>query len=148
MDKRKQLCIKLPVAEAEQLMKMAKKNNITITEQVRRYIAKGMTVEAYQNDEEKILADMQIALKSVLDPQIERMVKINVKNSITSSISALHIAALLYRLTTNDISRKKLEVLFEQARRLGIEFVRQGQGSVDDFLKNAVAQINETWERE
>lgn len=115
---------------------------------MRKLVNKGITLNAFQNDEEKILADMQAALKTVLDPQVERLVKVSVKNSIASSMNLLCTAAFMSRLATNENSRKKLDALIAQARRLGIAFVQQGQGSIDEYLKESLRQIDETWDRE
>jgi len=145
IEARRQLCIKLPADEAEDLLKTARKNNITITEQIRRYIKKGMSVDAYQNDEEKILANTRAALKDVLDPQIERMVKIMVKSSIASSVNLLYTSMLLYRLCSREV-RPKLEAFMENARHMGIKFVQLGKGSVDEFLKNSMEALNAMWE--
>lgn len=145
IETRRQFCIKVPIQEAEALEKMARKNNITITEQVRRYIKKGMTVDAYQEDEEQILANMRSSLKTVLDPQIDRMVKITVKNSISSSVNLLYTSMLLYRMCKPD-ARQRLEQFMEDARVMGIRFVQLGKGSVDDFLKRSMATLNAMWE--
>lgn len=145
MEKRKQLCIKLPMMEAEQLMKIARKNNVTITEQVRRYISKGMTVDAYQNDEERILVNMRASLKQILDPQIERIVKISVKNSVSSSINLLYTAFYMQRVVSAG-NIQKLEAVMDEARRLGIGFVQQAKGSIDDFVRASIEKIEATWE--
>lgn len=145
MEKRRQMSIKLPEKEAEQLMKMAKKNNITITEQTRRYISKGLLVDAYQQDEARILDNTKTALKEILDPQVERLAKINAKNAITSSVNWLYTAFLVYQ-TAKPESRVKLEPVMDTARRLGISFVKLGKGSVDDFLRDSIKYINDMWE--
>ena len=141
----KQLSVRLSDEDLERIHKFARKNNIAVAEQARRYIIKGMSVEAYQNDEEKILANTRAALKEVLDPQIERMVKIMVKSSIASSVNLLYTSMLLSRLCARE-ARPKLESFMENARHMGIKFVQLGKGSVDEFLKSSMEALNAMWE--
>lgn len=142
---RKQLSVRLPDDDLERIHKLAKENNISTAEQARRYIIKGMSVDAYQNDEGKILVNMQESLKAVLEPEINRIVKISVKNSIASSINLLYTAFLVYRIASPE-SQAKLEPIMDEARRLGISFVQLGKGSIDDFVKTSIQKIEATWE--
>ena len=145
MEQRKMLTCRLTEQEAEKLAQVAKQNNLSVSEQVRRYVNKGITVDAYQTDEEKILANMKGALREVLDPQIDRIVKITVKNAIASSVNLLYTAMMLYRVCTKEV-RPKLEVFMEDARRMGIRFVQLKEGSIDEYLKTSMARLNEVWE--
>lgn len=104
-----------------------------------------MTVDSYQNDEERILANMRASLKQVLDPQIERMVKINVKNSVSSSINLLYTAFLMHRMARGE-SKLKLDAVMNEVRRLGIGFVQQAKGSIDDFVRASIEKIEAMWE--
>jgi len=88
---------------------------------------------------------MQAALKSVLDPQIERMVKIAVKSSIASSVNLLYTSMLLYRLCEPK-SRPKLEEFMDAARMEGIRFVQMGKGSIEGFLKSAMEKLVAMWD--
>lgn len=145
MESRKLIAFRVLESEAEKLENVARKNNITVSEQVRRYIEKGMTVDAYQNDETQILANMQTSLKTVLEPQIERMVKIMVKNSISASVDMLYTGIMMNRVCSPDL-RPRLEDNMEEARRLAIRFVQLGKGSVDDFLTHSMEYLNTKWE--
>ena len=145
MPVRKQITVKLNEKDADSLYKIAKQNHLSVAEQSRRFIQKGISVDAYQNDEEKILEHMKAALREVLDPQVERMVKISVKNAISSSVNLLYTSMMLYRICARDV-RPKLEEFMEQARLMGIRFVQLSKGSIDDFLKSSMEQLNELWE--
>jgi len=145
MPVRKQITVKLTEKDADSLYKIAKQNHLSVAEQSRQFIKKGISVDAYQNDEEKILEHMKTALREVLDPQVERMVKISVKNAISSSVNLLYTSMMLYRICARDV-RPKLEEFMEQARLMGIRFVQLSKGSIDDFLKSSMEQLNELWE--
>lgn len=145
MPVRKQITVKLNEKDADSLYKIAKQNHLSVAEQSRRFIQKGISVDAYQNDEEKILEHIKAALREVLDPQVERMVKISVKNAISSSVNLLYTSMMLYRICARDV-RPKLEEFMEQARLMGIRFVQLSKGSIDDFLKSSMEQLNELWE--
>ena len=145
LDNRAQITLRIPKEMDDQIFQLAKRNHLTKTEQIRRLIKKSMSQQAYQEDEEKILAHMQAALKSVLDPQIERMVKIAVKNSIASSVNLLYTSMLLYRLCEPK-SRPKLEEFMDAARMEGIRFVQMGKGSIEGFLKSAMEKLVAMWD--
>lgn len=146
LDNRAQITLRIPKDMDDQIFQLAKRNHMTKTEQIRRLISKSLSQSSYQEDESKIIDNMQNALKAVLDPQIERMVKISVKNSIASSVNLLYTAMMLYRICAKE-ARPKLMVFMEEARQMGIRFVQLGKGSIDDFLKTSMERLNETWDK-
>ena len=147
MEERKQITVKLEMRDSQALLKLSQANNITLAEQARRYIKKGMSVDLYANDEAKIIENMKTALEQVLDPHIDRIVKITVKNAIASSINLLYTAMLLYRICA-PASRPKLDIFMEDARKMGIRFVQLSKGSIDEFLKSSMATLNDMWEND
>lgn len=140
-----QVTLRLPMEMDEQLFALAKRNHITKTEQIRRLLVHGLSQKNYQEDESNILANMQTALREVLDPQIDRFAKLGSKNAIASSVNLLLTSMLLSRLCAPD-SRPKLEQFEREARKMGIRFVQYSKGSIENFLESSMEQLNAMWE--
>lgn len=141
------LSIRLTEDIKDRLQKVAAKKRISVSDLVRELIDQGLSADAYREDEAKVLANMQVALREELAPSIERLAKIGSKNAIASSVNLLLTSMLLERWCKPE-SKPRLERFMEEARKLGTRFVRDGKGSVESFLRSSMEQLAEVWEDE
>jgi hypothetical protein len=143
-EERRMISIRLLATDAQLLEKTAARNNVTVSEQLRRFIADGTSVDAYKNDEEKIIADIRRAVREEFAADIERLAKIGIKGSVTSAMSMLLLSLMLDRLTKQE-QRGKIPVVHEQGRKLAIRYVQNKEGSLESFLRTATEKICEIW---
>lgn len=127
--------LRLPPDLKDRLNSEAKKKNISFSELCRQYLDKGLSVDGYKNDMDMISDITEQALKNVLTPNIERIVKLIIKlGKITGAGYYLQLANIL-----NAKDRTGIETTMDivhNTNRLAIEYMHQKDSNVDTFLLN------------
>lgn len=117
------------------LLNQAKQERISSSQLIRQYIEKGLSVDGYKNSMDMISEITEQALKNVLLPQIERLVKLIIKlGKINGAGYYLQLSNLV-----NAKDRKGVETLIEivqNCNKLAIEYMSQKDSNVDTFLLN------------
>lgn len=127
--------IRVPPAIKEQLEKEARLRHVTVSALVREYIDKGMKVDGYKSDMDMISEITKDSLKSILMPQIERLVKILIKiGKISAAGYFMMLSYVMHNLRPDEIATY-IEVA-ENSAKLGIDYINQKDANVETYLKN------------
>ncbi len=134
-DKNEPLVIRISPEIKKALVKEAAEVNTTTSELVRRYILKGLSLKAYQDELELIHSCTESAVRSAVAPQIERLVKLLMKiGKINGAGYYLQLSNLL-----NARDREGMETTTETVRncnRLALKYMSQKDSDIEAFLLN------------
>lgn len=136
------LVIRVPDELKEQLEVKATAEHITMSDLVRRYIDKGLNLEGYKSEIDFLSEIMQTVLSGVLEPQIERIIKLIIK------LGKINGAGYFLQLANNLNSKGKsdLEDISEtvnRCNRLAIKYMSQKDSDVERFLLNNTELLKE-----
>lgn len=136
------LVIRVPDELKEQLEVKATAEHITMSDLVRRYIDKGLNLEGYKSEIDFLSEIMQTVLSGVLEPQIERIIKLIIK------LGKINGAGYFLQLANNLNSKGKsdLEDISEtvnRCNRLAIKYMSQKDSDVERFLLNNLSLMKE-----
>ena len=89
MDKKdiKKVSFLLPVDTYTSIKKLSARNLIVPSEQIRRFIDKGLSIEATNADMDNIQAYIDVAVKNAVAPFMDRIIALVVKNTIVGASS-------------------------------------------------------------
>lgn len=127
--------LRIPPAIKAQLEKEAKLKHTTVSSLVREYIDEGMRVDGYKSDIDMITEITKDSLKTVLMPQVERLVKILIKIGKISAAGYFLLLAYIMRNLRPDEITTYIEVA-QASSKLGIEYINQKDANVETYLKN------------
>lgn len=136
------LVIRVPDELKEQLEVKATAEHITMSDLVRRYIDKVLNLEGYKSEIDFLSEIMQTVLSGVLEPQIERIIKLIIK------LGKINGAGYFLQLANNLNSKGKsdLEDISEtvnRCNRLAIKYMSQKDSDVERFLLNNLSLMKE-----
>ena len=89
MDKKevKKVSFLLPVDRYTSIEQLSARNLIVPSEQIRRFIDKGLSIEATHADMDNIQAYIDVAVKNAVAPFMDRIIALVVKNTIVGASS-------------------------------------------------------------
>lgn len=117
----------------DQLEGEAKRNHLTVSELVRRYVEKGLDVSSYENSMSQISAITENSLSKILEPFIKRIIALIQKNGKISAASYfLHLHEVMDERGTTDSTLDIVDV----CNKLAIGFIKQQNSNVDEYLQN------------
>ncbi|GAB5082029.1 hypothetical protein Osc1_12020 [Hominimerdicola sp. 21CYCFAH17_S] len=136
------LVIRVPDELKEQLEVKASAEHITVSDLVRRYIDKGLNLEGYKSEIDFLSEIMQTVLSGVLDPQIERIIKLIIKlGKINGAGYFLQLANLLSEDNKSDIG--DISEIVNRCNRLAVKYMSQKDSDVERFLLNNTELLKE-----
>lgn len=136
------LVIRVPDELKEQLEVKASAEHITVSDLVRRYIDKGLNLEGYKSEIDFLSEIMQTVLSGVLDPQIERIIKLIIKlGKINGAGYFLQLANLLSEDNESDIG--DISEIVNRCNRLAVKYMSQKDSDVERFLLNNTELLKE-----
>lgn len=123
-----------------QLEKLCATTKRSKSEIIRRFIEKGLTVEGYKQDEEQLREMIEAAVEKSVNPLGKRLAAMSAK---TGWVSAGAYFLLIYtlRILVPEKDKPDIDHLAHNARRLGIEYLKSKDESVDEFLRDAMQQL-------
>lgn len=142
MEESIRLTIRLPAELKTQLELKAAKEHLTVSDLVRRYIDKGLNVEGYKSEIDYLSEIMKTVLSGVIEPQIERLVKLIIKlGKITGGGYYLQLANLLSSVNKSDVG--DISETVNRCNRLAIKYMSQKDSDVERFLLNNMELLKE-----
>lgn len=126
----------------ERIQNAAAGRKITFSRAVRELLVDGLKYQGYLLDEGRQYEMIQAAVKSTLDPAVERLAAISAKGV---QINGAAFFMLLYQLksTLPPTSHAAIDDAAEQARMLGIQYLKQKDQNIDKFLKSGSRKMTE-----
>ena len=119
----------------EQLEKMAVRKRTTVSELVRGYVDKGISVDDYKEDVDMIAVIVRQEIKGQLDTQIDRLAKMLMK---TGKISAgLYYLALKLLLRQFGATKSQsLKELATETRKMGVKYMQLRDYQINEYLED------------
>lgn len=142
-----QITVKISDECNKKLEMIAKQSGIYKSEIIRKFIEQGMSDTGYKQSEEQALKNMEIALRQILDPAINRIVAVSVKGGITSSAAYFLAATALSAFVHPDV-RPDFNDAIITAKKLGVEYMRVKDSIVDEFLETGTNKIKQKYMEE
>lgn len=142
MDDTQRYTVRVPADMARRLEQKATAEHITVSDLVRRYIDKGLNLEGYKSEIDFLSEIMQTVLSGVIEPQIERLVKLIIK------LGKINGAGYFLQLANNLNSKGKsdLEEISEtvnRCNRLAVKYMSQKDSDVERFLLDNLSLMKE-----
>lgn len=110
---------------------------------IRRYIEKGLKNDGYRPDDERLRQLIRDAVQEVMKPHVERLASISAK---AANIDAANFFLMFYigRLVLPPSELQRLDEAVENARRLGIEFLKlRKDRDLDEFISNGAESMKD-----
>lgn len=137
---RKRLNLRVTEAMYDALEKLSAKQGITISEQIRLFINKGLSIEATQSEIDDIRSHIRAELESYLKPQVDRIIKCVVKGGISSSASYYLNAKALAEFVPAHLQVEYENALME-SKKLGIAHMQVRDRKVDEFMTESESKL-------
>ena len=115
--------------------KLAAVRSISVSDIVREFVEKGLAVDGYKSDIDFITEIIHKELKEVLEPQINRIVKMLMKIGKVSAGTMYSNLSLIQMISDED-----QEVFYEminRSLRLGVEYMKKKDVEIDQYLSQA-----------
>ncbi|MFI3238749.1 MAG: hypothetical protein R3Y47_12125 [Lachnospiraceae bacterium] len=136
------LTVRIKPDTYEQIKKLAVSNNLNVSEQVRAFIEKGLNIDGHKQDTDFITGIIRQELmaiynlddiKGVVEHQIERVVKMQMKTGKVSS-SAFFLLLHTTLCMWENVSRDEANELLERIIRSGVDYMQLKDFKINDFL--------------
>jgi hypothetical protein len=127
--------IRFKAKSIEEMEKLAAIRGLTVSDIVREFVEKGLAVDGYKNDIDFITEIIHRELKEVLEPQINRIVKLLMKIG-KASAGTMYSNLKLVQLVTDEDEQAYFEMV-NKSLRLGVEYMKKKDVEVDQYLGQA-----------
>ena len=124
---------------AEALSRYAKRNHISGSEAIRRFVEKGLNMDSYTSEQEVIRNYIKSELASDIKPYMERIIKMQakcVRNSAAALMAGVHVLADSY------INEIEPEQILANAFRLAAKVTKEQERSFEDYSAEAHAWLS------
>ena len=140
-EKSVQLTVKVTPEQQRELQKLAVKQHLSLAELLRQFINKGIAVEGHKDGVDFIRKHIREELSNIIDPKIERIIKLVVKGGIVSAASYFLNAEMLSEFIPHTRQRELENVLLE-SKKQGIVYFRLTDQEIEEFAQNENKIIN------
>ena len=127
--------IRFKAKSIEEMEKLAAIRGLTVSDIVRGFVEKGLAVDGYKNDIDLISEIIHRELKEVLEPQVNRIVKLLMKIG-KASAGTMYSNLKLVQLVTDEDEQEYCEMV-NKSLRLGVEYMKKKDVEVDQYLGQA-----------
>jgi len=123
------------------LQGLAKTRNLSLSEYVRQMLDDGASIDGCKNDIDFIRKHIREELTNIVDPKIERIIKLIVKSGIVSAAGYFLNAEMLAEFIPPTRQRELQNVLLE-SKKQGIVYFRLTDQEIEEFAQNENKIIN------
>ena len=116
----------------KEVQKIAALKNVSVSDIVRDYVKKGLTIDSYKKDTDLISEIVKEELKDVLEPQVNRIVKMLMKIGKVSAGAMYSNLNLIHHIT--DQEHKEFYEMINQSFRLGVDYMKKKDIEIDGYL--------------
>lgn len=137
--------IRFEAGTMKELKKLAGRTNVTVSDIVREYVKKGLTIDSYKEDTDLIREIVREELKDVLEPQVNRIVKMLMKIGKVSAGTMYSTLNLIQ--TLSDQEQQDQQEYFEMVARclrLGVDYMKKKDVDVDQYLSQIQDVANDS----
>ena len=124
--------VKFKAKSIEEMQKIAAFRNVTVSDIVREYVDKGLTVDSYKEDTDFITEIIRQELKDILEPQINRIVKMLMKIGKVSA-GTMYSNLNLIQLINDEDQQAYLEMI-TRSLKLGVDYMKKKDIEIDGYL--------------
>ena len=136
--------IRFKAKSIEEMEKLAAIRGLTVSDIVREFVEKGLIVDGYKNDLDFITEIIHRELKEVMEPQINRIVKLLMKIG-KASAGTMYSNLKLVQVVTDEDEQSYFEMV-NKSLRLGVEYMKKKDTEVDQYLGQA-GEVNKDSQR-
>ncbi len=126
--------IRFKAKSIEDMKKLAAIRGISVSDIVREFVEKGLAVDGYISDIDFITEIIHKELKEVLEPQINRIVKMLMKIGKVSAGTMYANLSLIQLISDED--QEAFYEMINRSLRLGVEYMKKKDVEVDTYLNN------------
>ena len=134
--------IRFKAKSIEEIQKIAVIRKVTVSDIVREYVEKGLTVDSYKEDTDFITEIIHQELKDILEPQINRIVKMLMKIGKVSAGTMYSNLSLIQLI--NDEDQEAFFEMVSRSLKLGVEYMKKKDVEVDAYLSNSNNVIDDS----
>lgn len=126
--------VRFKAKSIEEMQKIAVIRRVTVSDIVREYVEKGLTVDSYKEDTDLITVIIRQELKDILEPQISRIVKMLMKIGKVSA-GTMYSNLSFIQLINNEDQEAYFEMI-SRSLKLGVEYMKKRDVEIDSYLGN------------
>ena len=119
----------------EELDKKAARDKVSRNELIRRFIEKGLAVDGHAEGIDFIRRHIREELSNIINPKIERIVKLVVKSGVVSAAGYFLNAEMLAEFIPPSRQRELQDVLLESKKK-GVVYFRLTDQELEEFAAN------------
>ena len=127
--------IRFKAKSIEDMKKLAVVRGISVSDIVREFVEKGLAVDGYKSDIDFITEIIHKELKEVLEPQINRIVKMLMKIGKVSAGTMYSNLSLIQMISGED--QEAFYEMINRSLRLGVEYMKKKDVEIDQYLSQA-----------
>lgn len=109
--------------EYEQIQALAAKKHTSMNAIIRDFVAQGLNGKVTEDNIDFLAPVIREQLKSVLKPQMERLIALTAKSCIQSGTAAYLSADAIYKFVPPE-QREEVEVAYEQAKKKSLVYMK------------------------
>ncbi|AEY65605.1 hypothetical protein [Clostridium sp. BNL1100] len=127
--------VRFKAKSIEDMEKLATVRGISVSDIVREFVEKGLAVDGYKSNIDFITEIIHKELKEVLEPQINRIVKMLMKIGKVSAGTMYSNLSLIQMISDED--QEAFYEMINRSLRLGVEYMKKKDVEIDQYLSQA-----------
>lgn len=131
-DEENKRSIRFEASTMKELKKLAALRNIYVSDIVREFVKKGLAINSYKEDTELIREIVREELKNVLEPQINRIVKMLMKIGKVSAGTMYSNLSVIQHIVDQD--QQEFYEMVNRSLRLGVDYMKKKDIEIDGYL--------------
>ena len=124
--------IRFEASTMSELKKLSALRNVYVSDLVREFVKKGLAINSYQEDTDLIREIVREELKDVLEPQINRMVKMLMKIGKAAAGTMYSNLNVIQHITDQD--QQEFYEMVNRSLRLGVDYMKIKDMELDTYL--------------
>jgi hypothetical protein len=136
----KKVSFLLPIDTYTSIRKLSAKNLIVPSEQIRRFIDKGLSIEAINADMDNIQEFIDVAVKNAVSPFMNRIIALVVKNTIVGASSWFMNVKALENLIAPHLQQEFNDNL-AFSKKAGVAYLKMKDTKEGDILNKIYEEV-------
>ncbi len=124
--------VRFKAKSIEDMEKLAAVRGVFVSDIVREFVEKGLAVDGYKSDIDFITEIIHKELKEVLEPQINRIVKMLMKIGKVSAGTMYSNLSLIQLISDED--QEAFYEMVNRSLRLGVDYMKKKDVEIDQYL--------------
>lgn len=141
-DEENKRSIRFEASTMVELKKLSALRNVYVSDLVREFVKKGLAINSYQEDTDLIREIVREELKDVLEPQINRMVKMLMKIGKAAAGTMYSNLNVIQHITDQD--QQEFYEMVNRSLRLGVDYMKKKDVEIDTYLNQTHDIVKES----